>query len=92
MSEHRAASHDRDEARRRGALDALEHLREGDTVASSAFVRAARRAAGHFAATDAEGPDGTVDPVELWGRRIGRALSLLAVIALCVYLYVTYLR
>jgi hypothetical protein len=93
MSDHRAASHDRDEARRRGALDALERLRHADdTVASSAFVRAARRAARHFAAADAAGPDGTVDPVELWGRRIGRALSLLAVIALCVYLYVTYLR
>jgi hypothetical protein len=93
MSDHRAASHDRDAARRRAARDTLERLRHADdTVASSAFVRAARRAAGHFAAADAASPDGAVDPVELWGRRIGRALSLLAVIGLCVYLYVTYLR
>jgi hypothetical protein len=88
----RSASHDRDEARRREALDALDKLRERDTVAGSSLVRAARRAAGHFAGTDAVGADGAVDPVELWGRRIGRALSLLAVIGLSVYLYLTYLR
>jgi hypothetical protein len=86
------SSHDREEARRREALAALDKLRERDTVAGSAFVRAARRAAGHFAGTDAVGADGTVDAVELWGRRIGRALSLLAVIGLSVYLYWTYLR
>jgi hypothetical protein len=88
----RSANHDREDARRREALAALDKLRERDTVAGSALVRAARRAAGHFAGTDAVGPDGVVDPVELWGRRIGRALSLLAVIALSVYLYWTYLR
>ena len=32
------------------------------------------------------------DPIELWGRRIGRALSLIAVIGLAIYLFVTYLR
>jgi hypothetical protein len=82
------ARHDREEARRREALDTLGKLRERDTVAQSALVRAAR----HFAGSDAAGPDGAVDPVELWGRRIGRALSLLAVIGLSVYLYLTYLR
>jgi hypothetical protein len=87
-----ATRHDREEARRREALDTLDKLRERDTVAQSALVGAARRAAKHFAGGDAAGPDGTVDPVELWGRRIGRALSLLAVIALSVYLYWTYLR
>jgi hypothetical protein len=83
-----AARQDREEARRREALDALGKLRERDTVVHSALVRAAK----HFAGSDAVGPDGTVDPVELWGRRIGRALSLLAVIALSIYLYWTYLR
>jgi hypothetical protein len=84
----RAARQDREEARRREALDTLGKLRERDTVAQSALARAAR----HFAGADAVGPDGTVDPVELWGRRIGRALSLLAVVALSIYLYWTYLR
>jgi hypothetical protein len=84
----RAARHDREEARRREALDTLGKLRERDTLAQSALVRAAR----HFAGSDAVAPDGTADPVELWGRRIGRALSLLAVIALSIYLYWTYLR
>jgi hypothetical protein len=83
-----AARQDREEARRREALDTLGKLRERDTVAQSALARAAR----HFAGADAVGPDGTVDPVELWGRRIGRALSLLAVVALSIYLYWTYLR
>jgi hypothetical protein len=87
-----STGHDRDEARRREARETLDKLRERDTVAGSAFVRAARRAAGHFAGTDAVGADGAVDPIELWGRRIGRALSLLAVIALSIYLYLTYLR
>ena len=84
--------HDRDEARRREARAALDRLREPDTLAGSGLARAARRAGDHFAATDAAGPDGAADPIELWGRRIGRALSLLAVIGLSIYLYLTYLR
>ena len=36
--------------------------------------------------------DATRDPIEVWGRRIGRGASVVAFIALCVYLYVTYLR
>ena len=92
MAEH-PATHDRDEARRREALDALEKLkRDRAPLAGSGLAEAARRAARHFAAADAIGPDGTRDPIELWGRRVGRSLSLLAVIALAVYLYLTYLR
>jgi hypothetical protein len=34
----------------------------------------------------------TDDPVEMWGARIGRSLSLIAVIAICLYLFVTYVR
>jgi hypothetical protein len=92
MTEH-GSSHARDEARRREALDALEKLkRDRAPLAGSSLADAARRAVRHFAAADAVGPDGTRDPIELWGRRIGRALSLLAVIALSIYLYFTYLR
>ena len=87
------SGHERDEARRREALDALENLRRDRAPhAGSGLADAARRAARHFAAADAAGSDGARDPIELWGRRIGRALSLLAVIALSIYLYFTYLR
>ncbi|HEV2957625.1 MAG TPA: hypothetical protein VGX95_16030 [Xanthobacteraceae bacterium] len=86
-------THERDEARRREAIDALEKLRrERAPLVASGLADAAQRAARHFAAADAVGPDGRRDPIELWGRRIGRALSLLAVIALSIYLYFTYLR
>jgi hypothetical protein len=61
-------------------------LRPPPTFAGSAMADAARRAVDHFGAKDAP------DPVELWGRRIGRALSLAACIGLGVYLYLTYLR
>jgi hypothetical protein len=35
---------------------------------------------------------GSIDRIELWGRRIGRGLSLLGLIALAVFLYFTYVR
>lgn len=86
-------THERDEARRREALATLENLRRDRApLMGSGLVDAAHRAARHFAAADAVGPDGARDPIELWGRRVGRALSLLAVIALAVYLYLTYVR
>lgn len=40
------------------------------------------RAADHFSGRDA--PEG--DPIELWGRRIGRSLSLVGVVALSWWL------
>jgi hypothetical protein len=91
MTDHRSA-YDRDEARRREARETLDRLREREPLAGSALARAARRAAEHFAGKDAVGPDGATDPIELWGRRIGRVASLLAVIGLSIYLYLTYLR
>src|SRR4029077_17276452 len=85
---------ERHEEQRREALRTLDTLRESDTVATSALARTARRASDHFTARDAMhdalGADGSVDSVELWGRRIGRALSFIGLIALAVYLYVTY--
>ena len=85
-----SSRHERDEATRREALRTLDQLRERDDIGSAALTRAARRATDHFAAKDAAGEDGLTDPIELWGRRIGRALSLAAFIALAIYLYVTY--
>jgi len=32
------------------------------------------------------------DPIELWGTRIGRGLSLVALLAICLYLVWIYLR
>ena len=84
----------REEDQRREALRTLDSLRDSDTFATSALARTAQRASDHFAGRDAmkdaAGPDGSVDRIELWGRRIGRALSLGGFVALAIYLYVTY--
>jgi hypothetical protein len=80
------SQHERDEAQRREALATLNQLREGDTFASSVLARTARRAGDHFAAKDAA----SEDRIEVWGRRIGRSLSLAGLIALAIYLYFTY--
>jgi hypothetical protein len=88
-SQNRApAQHERDEAQRREARAALRGLTESDTFATSSLARAAQRAGDHFAAKDAAGED----RVELWGRRIGRALSLAGFVALAIYLYSTHFR
>src|SRR5947209_3479856 len=85
---------ERDEEQRREALRTLDTLRESDTFATSALARTAGRASDHFTAkdarADARAPDGTVDSIELWGRRIGRALSLAGFVALAVYIYLTH--
>ena len=61
--------------------------------ADSALVTAARRAGDHLIAHDTpKDADGGADRIELWGRRIGRALSLAACIVLGIYLYLTYIR
>ena len=81
---------ERDEEQRREALATLKSLGEHDTFVTSALARTAKRASDHFAARDAVGADGSVDQIELWGRRIGRVLSLIGLIALAIYLYLTY--
>ena len=79
--------------REREAREALERVaRESETIGGSSLGRVGRRLGGHFAAQDAiDEADGHADPVELWGRRIGRALSLIGVIVL-VYLVGGQLR
>jgi hypothetical protein len=52
--------------------------RERSSVLGSSLGRAVR----HFAAADAD----PADRVELWGRRVGRGLSLLGVVALALLL------
>lgn len=71
-------------ATEKAALADLARLRhEGDAL-GGVFGRARI----HFGAADT--PAG--DLAELWGRRIGRALSAVAFVALAVYLYLTYVR
>lgn len=80
----------RDEERRREALATLKSLDETDTFATSTLARTARRASDHFAGRDAVAADGSIDRIELWGRRIGRGLSLAGFVGLAIYLYITY--
>ncbi len=78
-----------DDARTRQAKDALERAaRDSETLGASAAARAAGRVVDHFAGRDAPVEDGIVDPAEIWGRRIGRALSLVAVVVLAYWLIV----
>ena len=75
----------RTEDREREAREALERVRrDSESVGSSSLARAGRRVGEHFAGRDAEGE--SADPVELWGRRIGRGLSLVGVVALSLWL------
>ena len=77
---------EQDAERRRAALRDLERAGDqSEVVLSSALKRAAERARDHFTAADGD------EPIEVWGRRVGRALSLVAVLALAYYLAVTYL-
>lgn len=87
QSPQQSPQHERDEAQRREALASLRDLSQRESFASSALARTARRASDHFAAKDAG-----EDRIELWGRRIGRGLSLVGLVALAVYLYLTYVR
>jgi hypothetical protein len=78
-----------DEERARESREALARVaRDSETVGSSALACSGRRIADHFAGRDAVGDaeGGATDPAELWGRRIGRALSLLGCIALAWWL------
>lgn len=75
---------DTNSERQRAALHDLEGLgRERDTL-HGWFARGG----GYFLATDADHSD----PIERWGRRIGRALGAVAFVGFCVYLYFTYVR
>ena len=83
-------SGDKREADQRRAIRELGALEcEGDLLGRSALGRTAQRAADHFSAADARDEK---DPIELWGRRIGRVLSLIGFVALAIYLYATYVR
>jgi hypothetical protein len=79
------------EAREAEAREALERVqRDTESVGSSALARMSRQTQDHFSGRDAVGAaeGGGTDPIELWGRRIGRALSLIGVVLLGLWLLV----
>jgi len=59
--------------------------RDSETVGTSSFARTASRVSAHFRADD-----GGEDRIEVLGKRIGRGLSLVAFVALAIYLVFTY--
>jgi hypothetical protein len=65
-----------DDQESRRILDRV--ARESGTLGGSEAARAAREALDHLAARDAPAHD----PVEVWGRRMGRALGVIAAIYL----------
>lgn len=87
MHVERTVTRSQDERRAAEASEALARVeRDAETLGTSSAARVAgatgRKLADHFAARDARSESGDADPVELWGRRIGRALSLIGVIVL----------
>ena len=62
--------------------------RDSETLGASSLARGARRAGDHFAgrAANVAGDDERSDPVEIWGRRVGRALSVPFALALIWWL------
>ncbi len=80
-----------EQEREREAREALERVqRDSESLGSSALARMSQHAQDHFSAKDAEGTgeSGGTDPIELWGRRIGRILSLVGVVVLTLWLLV----
>jgi len=75
--------------REQEARDAFERVRrDSETIGASSLARATRRVGDHFSGRDAAGAglSGETDPMEVWGRRIGRALSLVGVVGLTYWL------
>jgi hypothetical protein len=90
-----AGSFRREDRDRRNAEEAraiLERVaRESETVGASSLARTADRVTRHFSGEDKAAPgEAQDDPIEVLGKRIGRVLSLIAFVALAIYLYVTW--
>ncbi len=60
---------------------------DSETIGSSSLARSAEKTRDHFLGKDAD-PD---DPIEIWGKRIGRLLSIGIVLYLVTYLYNTFI-
>ncbi len=77
---------DKDKAQRAAQRELRQLGRKTDLFGG--LTATARDARAHFSGVD----DGDGDRVEIWGKRIGRALSAAVCVLLAVYLYLTYLR
>lgn len=69
--------------------EALERVkRDSETLGSSSLNRISRRMTDHFSGNDAVGraENGETDPIEVWGRRIGRSLSVVGFVVLVYWL------
>lgn len=78
-----------DDDAKRASREILDRVaRDSEAIGSSTLGRVMQRGSDHFAARDAlePGPDGKADPIELWGRRIGRAISVVVCVALAYWL------
>ncbi|MEL6435774.1 MAG: hypothetical protein AAFP99_03155 [Pseudomonadota bacterium] len=70
---------DEEQKRREEAARALRNVeRDSETLGTSSFIRAAK----HFTAADAD----QEDPVEVWGKRVGRLLALAVFVVLLIWL------
>ncbi len=56
---------------------------ESEVVGTSSFVRQANKAREHFAGEDGD----QSDQVEVWAKRVGRGLSVIAFILLAIWLF-----
>ncbi|TCD13856.1 hypothetical protein [Oricola cellulosilytica] len=73
-----------DRSRENEARRTLERAeRDSEVFGQSTFARTVDRARSHMAADDAD-PN---DPVEVWGRRTGRALGVVAFAVLAIWLF-----
>jgi hypothetical protein len=71
--------------REREAREALERVaRDSENLGGSSLARVTGRLRDHFTGADAvgQGESGSTDPAEVWGRRIGRAISVVLFIVL----------
>jgi hypothetical protein len=71
--------------REREARAALERVgRDSESLGTSSLTRVTGRLRDHFSGADAigQGEGGSTDPAEVWGRRIGRAISVVLFIVL----------
>jgi hypothetical protein len=72
-----------DQAQEEEARRTLERVaRDSEQLGRSTFARTVEQARSHMAADDADKDD----PVEIWGRRIGRGLSAVAFVILAIWL------
>jgi hypothetical protein len=76
------AANDEREKQARVALERV--ARDSENLGGSSLARVTGRLRDHFTGADAigQGEGGSTDPAEIWGRRIGRAISVVLFIVL----------